>query len=170
MPTDRIDPPEDLEDQGCRVAHRTVVIQKPVAEVFTYWNDFSRLPEFMYHLQSVEPIGEGRTHWTAHAILGRMVEWEAEVTERIENQCIAWRSLPGGDVDSIGRVEFRSISEGAEDSDGATEVDVLIRYQPTGGEIATTIAEWYDETVSDKLEEDLNNFKQLVEDDEEDEE
>lgn len=165
MNTDPINPPEDLEDEGCRSAHHTIIVQKPVEEVFSYWDSLTRLPEFMYHLRSVEDLGEGRSHWRAHAILGRTVEWDAEVTERDVNERIAWRSLPGGDLETIGRVEFRPLTSTEDDGEAATEIDLLIHYRPTGGEIATTIAEWYEETVSAKVVEDLSNFKEMIEDD-----
>lgn len=90
-------------------AKTAVTIRHPVEVVYGYWRDFSNLPSFMNHLESVETTGNGRSHWTANAPAGRTVEWDAEIVEDKPNERIAWRSLEGSQVPNSGaRPTWRS--------------------------------------------------------------
>ena len=62
------------------------------SEVYDFWRRLDNLPEFMAHLEEVRPDGNGRSHWRASAPFGRTVEWDAEITEDVPGQLIAWRS------------------------------------------------------------------------------
>src|SRR3954452_6264159 len=83
-----------------------VTVRKPIGEVFSFWSDLENLPVFMDHLETVRPSANGHSHWKAKAPAGRAVEWDAEVVEAKPNDLIAWRSLPGSDVQHSGRVRF----------------------------------------------------------------
>ncbi len=162
MAADRINPPSDIHDKGARTAEKSVVVNRPVEEVYAYWEDLTRLPEFMHHLESVESIGGGKTRWTANAMWGHKVHWDAEITEKEPGRLIQWESLPGAEVASQGRVEFHTV-EDDDSGEKGTRLDVVVHYRPAGGKVVTTIAKWYEETVSDKLEEDLHRFKLMLE-------
>src|SRR3954467_15794108 len=56
---------------------RIVTINKPAGELYRYWHRFEQLPRFMYHLDAVEDLGNGRSRWRAKAPAGGTVEWEA---------------------------------------------------------------------------------------------
>ena len=64
--------------QGFRESHRTArpihversfTINRPVADVYSYWRNFENLPKFMQHLRSVETTGDRTSHWAARAPL-----------------------------------------------------------------------------------------------------
>ena len=84
-----------------RVAQSALINRSP-EELYRFWRDFQGLPRFMKRLESVRETGDGRSHWVAKAPAGRAVEWDAEITEDRPNELIAWRSLEGADVDSVG--------------------------------------------------------------------
>jgi uncharacterized membrane protein len=81
---------------------KSVQIGRPVGEVYEAWTRLDQLPRFVDFIESVEPRGE-RSHWTVN-IGGRRIEWDAEITQRMPNQAIGWKSLNG--PKHTGRVDF----------------------------------------------------------------
>lgn len=51
-------------------AKTSITVNRPVNEVFAYWQNFDNLPQLMAHLQSVEPLGGGRSRWRASGPAG----------------------------------------------------------------------------------------------------
>ncbi|MGH9648661.1 MAG: hypothetical protein ACRD4E_17800, partial [Bryobacteraceae bacterium] len=98
------------------------------------------------------------SHWVAKAPAGRVVEWRAEIINEQENHLIAWRSLPGADVDNAGSVQF---SEGPNGQ--GTEVKVALQYNPPGGPVGAWFARLFGEEPSQQIGEDLERLKQLLE-------
>jgi uncharacterized membrane protein len=62
------------------------------------------------------------------------VEWDAEITEDVPNQRIAWRSVGDADVDNAGAVRF-------DDRGGRTNIEVSLGYNPPGGKAGELVAE-----------------------------
>jgi uncharacterized membrane protein len=112
----------------------------------------------MRHLESVRVTGEGRSHWVARAPAGTTVEWDAEVVEDRPNELIAWRSLPGSEVPNSGTVRFALAPGGR-----GTEVRVELQYDPPGGKLAAVVAKLFREEPSQQVQDDLRNFKQVLE-------
>ena len=78
----------------------TVVIDRPVAEVFAYVSDVARLPEWVAAIvdarpTSAEPIGRGSTFTNVVRALGRRVEIVQEVTEYEPQRRVVLRSVSG---------------------------------------------------------------------------
>ncbi len=137
---------------------RLVTINKPAAELYRYWHDFTNLPRFMHHLESVEILGEGRSHWKAKAPLGQSVEWDATIINDVENELIAWQSEEGAQIANAGSVRFTPAPAGR-----GTEVKVTISYAPPAGQIGVAIAKTLGEEPSRQVADDLRRFKQLME-------
>ena len=137
---------------------RVATINKPVHEVYEFWRQFQNFPRFMRHLESVEVLGERRSRWRAKAPAGRTVEWEAEMVEDREDEWIAWRSLPGSQVENSGSVRF-SPAPGAR----GTEVRVQLQYSPPAGRLGQGIAWLFGEAPEQQIHDDLHRFKQLME-------
>ena len=140
---------------GTRV-EASVVVAKPVAEVYDFWRDFERLPKFMDHLVDVDTTTDGQSHWVAKGPMGLKVEWDAEITKDEPNKVIAWQSLRGADVDTAGSVHFRQVG-------GGTEVRVNLKYDPPGGRLGTAVAKLFGENPQRQIEEDLQRFKRVIE-------
>jgi uncharacterized membrane protein len=140
---------------GVRV-DKWITIDRPPRDLFRFWRAFSNLPRFMQHLESVEDRGGNRSHWVAKAPGGRNVEWDAVIHNEIKNRMIAWRTLPGADVDHAGSVWFRPVA-------GGTEVKVELQYNPPGGAMGAIVAYVLGEEPSRQIEDDLQRFKSLME-------
>jgi uncharacterized membrane protein len=140
-----------------RVAHAVTVNRSP-EELYRFWRDFQNLPRFMKHLKSVRAIADRRSHWVAEAPAGTTVEWDADVTDDRPNELIAWRSLEGSDVDSVGSVRFERAPGGR-----GTIVRVEMRYSPPAGAVGATVARLLGKDPGRQIKDDLRRFKQILE-------
>lgn len=134
-----------------------VTINRPVAEVYAAFRDFSGLPRFMDNLVRVDTIDAVRSHWVAKAPAGRTVEWDARVTEEREGALIAWESESGADVPNSGRVTFEDAGP------RGTVVTAQIAYDPPGGAIGKLVAKLFQREPAIQARRDMRRFKQLLE-------
>jgi uncharacterized membrane protein len=148
------------DDGGKLLVRRSATINRPRAEVYAFWRNFENLPGFMEHLQSVTVAAEDdrRSHWVTRAPLGQTVEWDAELVEEQAGELLAWRSLPGADVENEGRVEFRDALDGS-----GTIVDVTLEYRPPLGTPSVVVARLFGEQPWQQVRDDLRRFKQIME-------
>jgi uncharacterized membrane protein len=145
---------------GSRRVVKSITVDRPRSEVYAFWRDFTNLPRFMDHLESVDvldPDGR-RSRWRAKAPLGSTVEWEAAVADDIPDELIAWRSLEGSAVRNGGTVTFRDAAVG-----GGTVVRVELEYDPPGGPLGVAIAKLSGEEPETQTSADLRRFKQVME-------
>jgi uncharacterized membrane protein len=143
--------------KGIKV-ERSVTVDRPTEEVYRFWRNFENLPRFMDHLESVTVIDETQSRWVAKAPAGTKVEWDATIHNEIEDELIAWRSLPGADVNNAGSVHFMPSTGGS-----STEVLVVLSYEPPAGELGAAVAKLLGEEPSKQVEDDLRRFKQVME-------
>lgn len=141
--------------KGIKV-ERSITVNRPPAEVYRFWRQLENLPRFMDHLESVTVLDENRSHWVAKAPAGTKVEWDATIHNEIENELLAWRSLPGAEVDNAGSVHFDPAGD-------ATEVRVVLSYDPPAGRVGAAVAKLLGEDPAQQVEEDLRRFKQVME-------
>ena len=142
--------------QGCKV-ECTVVVDRPVAEIYRFWRDFENLPRIMDHLIDVKVQGDRRSHWVARGPLGAQLEWDAELIGEGENEMISWRSLPGSQVDTAGSVHFHSMSP------ERTEIKLSMKYNPPAGKVGANIARLLGSDAQQEIEHDLHRFKETME-------
>ena len=144
-------------DQGeGRKLEQAVMISRPRGELFRFWRQFDNLPRFMDNLESVTILDSRRSHWVAKGPVGTRVEWDAEIHNEIEDELIAWRSLPGADVDQAGSVHFSSVP------DGQTEVRVIMRYTAPGHRAGDALAHILGDDPERQIGDDLRRFKQVM--------
>ena len=146
-----------IDQKGDHVVGRAVTINKPAAELFAYFRDFSRLSTFMENVERVDMIDGARSHWVVKAPGGKTVEWDARITEEREGQLIAWTSEAGAEIANSGRIEFREA--GAR----GTVVTATIAYDPPGGTVGKLIAKLFQREPAIQARRDLRRFKQLME-------
>lgn len=137
---------------------KTIVVDAPPADLYKFWRRLDNLPKVMRHLKLVESIDNDHSHWVAEGAFGKDVEWDAEILNERENELIAWRSLPGGDVDTAGSIHFKPLRQHA-----ATEVTLSMKYNPPAGKAGARIAALFGDGLEQKLDEDLQTFKQVME-------
>lgn len=143
---------------GQKVEHTIRVSRKP-RELYDYWRSLNNLPRVMEHLESVTPIDARRSKWVAHGPLNQPLEWEAEIINDEPGELIAWRSLPGSQVDTAGSVHFCELPNGE-----GTDVHVSLKYDPPGGKSVAALADMLGQGLEHQLQNDLETFKQHMED------
>ena len=138
--------------------HDAIRLQARVQDVYRFWRQLENLPRFMRYLQRVDDLGNGRSHWVAKAPGGGTVEWDAEILHEIENNVIAWRSLPGGEVSTSGSVYFDPVRRGE-----SAQITVRLHYDPPAGRLGKSVAQLMGRGPSRTVREDLRRLKQLIE-------
>lgn len=102
----------------------TVIVERPVAEVFEFCRDFHNFPRIMDVLLSVEDTQDGRSHWAVRSPTGEAIEWDAMVTKYVPSTVIAWESTATSNVRASGIIRFDPIGP------GETRVDIEVTYLP----------------------------------------
>jgi uncharacterized membrane protein len=144
-------------EQGIR-ARAAITIQRPRETVYQFWRQLENLPRFMQHLESVQPTEGNRSRWVAEGPAGRRYEWTAEIINEIPMELIAWKSLPGSDVDSAGSVHFKDAP-----GNRGTEIRVELQYNPPAGAIGALVARLFGREPEQEIRSDLRRLKQFLE-------
>ena len=139
-------------------AKGSCIVNSTPEEVYQFWRNFQNLPRFMRHVDSVEELDEGRSHWKVKGPAGMEVEWDATIVADVPNEVITWRTLENADVDHAGAVRFERAAGGR-----GTIVKVNLEYMPVGGVIGATVAKLFGEEPEQQLDDDLRRFKQVME-------
>lgn len=137
----------------------SLTINRPRAEVYAFWRQLENLPRFMSHLKDVQQLGPKRSHWVAKLPKGvGVVEWDADLVKEETDTLLAWRSLPGSDIDNAGEVAFvDAIGE------RGTVVQATISYRPPAGDVGGGVAKLLNPAFEQMVKQDLHAFKQLLE-------
>jgi uncharacterized membrane protein len=154
----RRDTPERvLSGSGGLQLKESVTIARSPSEIFRFWRNFDNLPRFVTHLTSVERLDDTRSRWTFSAPGGKAVRWDATIINEIDDELLAWKSLPGADVVSAGSVSFKPARR------GGTEVTVSMQYAPPAGKVGAAVAWLMGRGGASELREDLRRLKHLME-------
>jgi uncharacterized membrane protein len=142
--------------QGTKV-EESVTINRPVVEVYRFWRNFENLPRFMDHLEAVTVVDDTHSHWVAKGPAGTRVEWDAVIHHEFDDELIAWRSLPGSEINNAGSVHFTPTTDGM-----GTEVRVVLSYEPPAGKLGVAFAKLLGEEPSKQVADDLRRLKQVL--------
>lgn len=102
----------------------TLIVERPIHDVFEFCRDFENFPKIVDVLLSVEDSQDGRSHWAVRSPSGHSVEWDATVTKYVPNSVIAWESVPASQVYATGLMRFSPLSP------TETRVDLSLTYRP----------------------------------------
>jgi uncharacterized membrane protein len=144
-------------ERGVHV-RESVRLEVPVADVYRFWRRLENLPRFMTHLDRVTEAADGTSHWVGVGPAGLAVEWDAEIINEVENEVIAWRSVPGSDIVTAGSVNFDAARCGR-----CTQVSVHLQYAPPAGKAGAFVASLFRREPSQTVREYLRRFKQRLE-------
>jgi uncharacterized membrane protein len=136
---------------------KSIVINRPVEELYAFWREFENLPRFMDHLEAVNSVGFNRWHWVAKGPVGTRPEWDAEIYNEKPNELIAWRSLDGN-VTNAGSVRFDPAT-----GEPGTQVRVVLNYNAPGGKVSALLAKVFGHEPGQMIEGDLRRLKQMFE-------
>ncbi len=137
---------------------KTVAILRSPEELYRYWRDVTNLPKIMKHLKQVIQVSDTRSRWIAAAPFDVELQWEAEIFQDKKNELIAWRSLPGGDVDTAGSIHFEPLPDGR-----GTALKLSLKYSPPGGKVTAGLAWLLGQGAEARVDEDLRRFKGVME-------
>lgn len=112
-------------------SRHAITIGRPLDDVFKFWRNLQNLPKFMKDLDAVNMIGSQKSHWVVRLKSGRTVEWDAQITEEVQNQKISWASMEGSEVSTSGQVTFQKAS-----GNRGTVVSLSMDYKIPGGRLA----------------------------------
>jgi len=104
--------------------HTTVVVDRPVREMFALCSNFENFPRVVGALRGVTDFDDGRSRWAIAKASGEILEWDVLVTKYVPGQVIAWESVPNAPIESNGVVRF------APEGPDRTRLDVTLRYRP----------------------------------------
>src|SRR5262245_21645003 len=137
---------------------RDIIVKAHVDEVYNLWSNFENFPRFMKYIKSVTRTGDRTSHWVMEGPLGKDLEWDAETTKLDTNKRIAWnsRDTSANDIKTSGQVVFNELSQ------GETHITVTLQYVPPAGKLGEFVANIFSDPEK-RLEEDLANFKQYIE-------
>ena len=144
-------------NEGVRV-DKSITIERPVTEVYSFWRRLENLPRFMKHLESVAEKDNLHSHWRVKAAHQKSLEWDAEIIEQRTNEMISWRSAPGADIDNAGSVWFTSLPDRP-----ATMVRLEFKYllaPAKAGELSGSVL---GADADLEIEQDLRRLKELLE-------
>jgi uncharacterized membrane protein len=137
---------------------KTLSIERPARELFDHWRKFENLAHLMPNIESVRDLGNGCSHWVAKGPFGAKLEWDAEVHHEEPGRLIAWKSLPGGDIETAGSVHFDERPTG-----GGCDLYLSLKYNPPLGVVGAELAWLMGQGVEQKIEENLWAFKRKME-------
>lgn len=137
---------------------RSVLVDRPAAELYALWKDPSNLPRFMDWLEEVHPIDGRHARWRAKGPAGTSIEWIAEVFNEVPNALIAWKSVANPDIKNAGSVHFRPAGDA-----GATEVRLVFEWVPPGGRAGMAVARLLGSDPANRIADGLQNFKEFAE-------
>jgi uncharacterized membrane protein len=145
---------------GATHVEASVTVNRSREDAYEYWHDFTKLPEFMLHLESVRMHSDGRMHWRAEdPIRHKTIEWDATIVEDRPNELIRWRAADGADGPSMGTVQFVPAPGGR-----GTEVRMQVDYDKApAGKVGIAVAKLAGEAPDQQASDDLRRFKQMME-------
>lgn len=135
----------------------SIVINKPIAEVYDFWRKLENLPKFMKHLESVNEIDKLTSEWKAKGPAGiGSLSWKAQILMDEKNKMLSWHSLPESTVDNAGKVYFK-------DLDGSTGLDITISYHAPLGVAGEAAAKLVNPLFGRMVKNDIENLKTYLE-------
>lgn len=131
------------------VTRQSIEVDVSAHSAYEQWSRFEELPRFMEGVHEVRRLDKSRLMWVADAC-GERVEWYGKITEDVTDQRLAWESDHG--LVSSGVVTFKQL--------GLDKTQVTLEIDHDEVRIAEAIASGRAAGVT----EDLETFKEIVED------
>ncbi|HLG73223.1 MAG TPA: SRPBCC family protein [Chloroflexota bacterium] len=129
----------------------SIEVNVPVTTAYNQWTQFEMFPHFMEGVESVHQLDDKHLHWRAK-VAGAEREWDAEITEQVPDDRIAWKSTSG--ARNAGVVTFHRLDP------MRTKVMLQLEYEPEGaGEALGDMLGM----LTRRVEGDLKHFKEFIE-------
>jgi uncharacterized membrane protein len=133
------------------IVEKSIEVGVPIRTAYNQWTQFESFPKFMDGVDRVDQISDTRTRWVT-AIGGVHREFQAEITEQLPDERVAWTSVDG--PKQAGVVTFHRI-----DAD-KTRVMLQMDFEPEG--VVETAGDKLG-VVGRRVQGDLGRFKEFIE-------
>jgi uncharacterized membrane protein len=130
---------------------KSIDVNVPIRTAYNQWTQFEEFPRFMEGVKQVKQLDDKSLHWRAE-VMGKDVEWLAEITQQIPDERITWRSTSG--AKNAGSISFQPLAP------EQTRLTLRLEYEPHG--VAETSGSGLG-LVSMRVEGDLKRFKKFIE-------
>jgi uncharacterized membrane protein len=132
-------------------ATKHVDVSVPVTVAYNQWTQFEEFPRFMEGVKEVRQLDDKRLHWQAE-VAGKDESWNAEITEQLPDERIAWKSTSG--ARNAGVVTFHRLD------DSKTRITLQMDYDPEGvvENVGAAVG-----VVDRRVQGDLERFKEFIE-------
>jgi uncharacterized membrane protein len=145
-----------MEERMPQRVEGSIEVEAQVQKVYAYWQTLENLPQFMANVEEVRSTGPDTTHWRVKGPLGTSLEFDARTTQDQENEAIGWNT-EDGEVQTSGQVRFREVTP------GRTRVEVQMNYWDAPGGKAGEVASRLVANPQVMMQQDLQNFKEIIE-------
>jgi uncharacterized membrane protein len=144
---------------GTRAAEvsKSITIEKPADELRRLWTEPGTLPRIFGFVGGVSSLSDGRYRWSLRGPLGMALEYQTRTTEDAGGT-VRWESVEGADLPNEGAVTFRPATGGR-----GTVVTLEVRFDPPGGALGRTAAEYLAFVPKGMERKALHYFKSLAE-------
>lgn len=130
---------------------QSVDVEVPVTTAYDQWTQFESFPEFMEGVDRIDQLTDTTTHWVT-SIAGVHREFDAQITEQLPDERVAWTSVDG--PKQAGVVTFHRLD------DDHTRVMLQLDYEPEG--VVETAGDKLG-VVQHRIKGDLDRFKKYIE-------
>jgi uncharacterized membrane protein len=130
----------------------TVDVNQPLRTVYNQWTQFEEFPNFMEGIEEVIQVDEKTLIWRAQ-IAGIERTWRSRIVEQEPDHAIEWVSTEGSR--NSGRVTFEPLGP------STTRVQLALDLEPQ--DLVEKVGQGLG-LVSRRAQEDLNRFRQFIED------
>ncbi|MFP2960845.1 SRPBCC family protein [Myxococcus sp. 1LA] len=140
------------------VLQRSITIRGTPDALYRRWRDADTLNQVMGHFAEVTSSRDGMQHWKVPGILGKSLEWDAEVVEEHPGELLRWHSVGRTALSNEGWVRFRPAPR-----DWGTTVTLRLVFDPPGGVVGEKAAHLLGAVPAALALKALKRFKSLVE-------
>ncbi|GAA3506336.1 SRPBCC family protein [Streptomyces prasinosporus] len=130
----------------------SIEVDVPVRTAYNQWTQFESFPEFMDGVERIEQRTDTLTHWVTR-VGGVEREFDAEITEQIPDERVAWTTV-NGEAKQAGVVTFHRLR------DTTTKVMLQMDFDPQG--VAESVGDKLG-FVKRQVNGDLKRFKEFIE-------
>ena len=129
----------------------SIEVEVPVTTAYNQWTQFEEFPSFMEGVERIDQTDDAHLHWVVE-FGGERHEWDAEITEQIPDERVAWKNTDG--KENAGVVTFHRLN------DERTKIMVQMDWVPEGIKESIGSALGFDNR---RVKGDLERFKELIE-------
>ena len=132
----------------------SIEVRVPVQQAYNQWTQFEEFPNFMEGIKSVQQLDDKHVQWVAE-IHGESHQWTTEIIEQRPDEKIAWKTIDG-DIKNDGIVTFEHVGDDQTRINVQMDVEAESSMQDVAGDLLGI--------VKNQVHADLERFKQLIED------